>query len=42
LTGYGGSLRIKVNKKSNVYFVVSYGAGSGGTKGFFFNLGEVF
>ncbi len=42
LLGYGGSLRIKVNKKSNVYFILSYGAGTGGAKGFFFNLGEVF
>lgn len=42
LTGYGASLRTKVNKKSNVYFIVSYGLGSGGSKGFFFNLGEVF
>lgn len=42
LPGYGGSLRIKVNKKSNVYFILSYGAGIGGSKGFFFNLGEVF
>ncbi|GGD59363.1 hypothetical protein GCM10011514_24150 [Emticicia aquatilis] len=42
LYGYGGSLRTKVNKKSNVYFILSYGAGSGGAKGFFFNLGEVF
>jgi hypothetical protein len=42
LPGYGVSLRTKVNKKSNVYFIVSYGLGSGGSKGFFFNLGEVF
>ena len=42
LPGYGASLRTKVNKKSNVYFVISYGLGSGGSKGFFFNLGEVF
>lgn len=42
LPGYGASLRTKVNKKSNVYFIVSYGLGSGGSKGFFFNLGEVF
>jgi hypothetical protein len=42
LLGYGASLRVKVNKKSNVYFVLSYGAGKGGAQGFFFNLGEVF
>lgn len=42
LYGYGANIRTKINKKSNVFFVISYGAGSGGTKGFFFNLGEVF
>lgn len=42
LPGYGASLRLKLNKKSNVYFVVSYGMGIGGAQGFLFNFGEMF
>ncbi|AFK04916.1 hypothetical protein Emtol_3790 [Emticicia oligotrophica DSM 17448] len=42
ILGYGASLRTKVNKKSKVYFVVSYGLGKGGARGFFFNLGDVY
>jgi hypothetical protein len=40
--GAGGSFRIKVNKKSNVYFVASYGIGTDKAKGIFFSLGDIF
>ena len=39
-TGFG--LRIKMNKKSNTNFCIDYGFGAGGSKGFSFNLNEVF
>ncbi|MBK9934135.1 MAG: hypothetical protein IPP05_08320 [Cytophagaceae bacterium] len=41
-TGAGASLRIKVNKKSKVYLVASYGIGSKGAKGFSFSLGDLY
>ena len=40
--GYGASGRMKINKKSNVYFVGSLGFGTRGAKGLFFSLGDVF
>ena len=42
LPAYGGGLRFKVNKYSRVNFCVDYGIGIQGSRGFFFNLGEVF
>lgn len=38
----GGGLRFKINKSSNINFAVDYGVGIRGSRGFFFNLGEVF
>ena len=40
--GYGAGLRIKLNKFSNTNVAVDYAFGIGGSRGFFFNLGEVF
>ena len=40
--GYGVGLRIKMNKKSNVNLAVDYGIGTGGSRGFVFNMSEVF
>jgi len=40
--GFGGGLRIKVNKRSNANIAIDYGIGLGGSHGFSFNLGEVF
>ena len=42
IPGYGAGLRIKMNKYSNTNIAVDYGFGIGGSKGFFFNLGEAF
>ncbi len=39
-TGFG--LRIKMNKQSNSNLCVDYGIGTGGSRGFSFNLNEVF
>ena len=41
LTGYGGGLRIKLNKKSGANLCLDYGFGKG-SSGFYVNLGEVF
>lgn len=38
----GGGIRIKINKNSNINFAIDYGVGIRGSRGFFFNLGEVF
>jgi len=38
----GGGLRIKINKHSNSNICIDYGVGTGGSHGFFVNLGEVF
>ncbi|MDF2431945.1 MAG: hypothetical protein JWP44_1576 [Mucilaginibacter sp.] len=38
----GTGLRIKVNKHSNTNICIDYGVGTGGSRGFFVNLGEVF
>lgn len=40
--GYGGSFRMKVNKKSNIYFVASYGFSNSVSRGIFFSLGDIF
>jgi hypothetical protein len=40
--GYGGGLRIKLNKHSGTNLCIDYGFGKDGSKGFFVNLGEVF
>lgn len=42
IPGYGCGLRVKLNKFSNTNLAVDYGFGIGGSRGFFFNLGEVF
>jgi len=42
LPGYGCGLRIKINKDSDTNLAVDYGWGIDGSRGFFFNLGEVF
>jgi hypothetical protein len=39
-TGFG--IRIKANKHSNTNICIDYGVGTGGSHGFFVNLGEVF
>lgn len=39
-TGFG--LRIKINKESNTNLAIDYGFGAEGSRGFFFNLNEVF
>lgn len=38
----GAGIRIKVNKHSNSNICIDYGVGTGGSRGFFVNLGEVF
>jgi hypothetical protein len=38
----GTGLRIKLNKHSNSNICIDYGVGTGGSRGFFVNLGEVF
>ena len=40
--GEGVGLRIKFNKYSDVNFCIDYAVGLNGSRGFFFNLGEVF
>jgi len=42
IPGGGLGLRIKVNKRSNTNIAVDYGFGIDGSRGFIFNLGEVF
>lgn len=42
IPGWGFGLRVKINKFSNTNLAVDYGFGIGGSRGFFFNLGEVF
>ncbi len=39
---YGGGLRFKVNKYSNVNFCIDYGIGTNGSRGFFFDVAEIF
>ncbi len=40
--GYGGGIRIKLNKYSRTNLCLDYGIGQNGSGGFFVNLGEVF
>jgi hypothetical protein len=40
--GGGLGLRIKMNKLSNTNFAIDYGFGVNGSRGFSFNLNEVF
>ncbi|MBS1511756.1 MAG: BamA/TamA family outer membrane protein [Bacteroidetes bacterium] len=40
--GYGGGVRLKLNKHSNTNLCIDYGFGLNGSKGLFLNLGEVF
>lgn len=40
--GEGFGLRIKMNKESNTNFCADYGFGTGGSRGFSFNLNEIF
>ena len=40
--GYGGGVRIKLNKHSGANLCIDYGFGKDGSRGFFVNLGEVF
>ena len=40
--GKGIGLRIKLNKYSDTNLCIDYGWGDGGSRGFFFNVGEVF
>ena len=42
LPGVGFGLRVKLNKTSRVNYSVDYGWGIGGSRGLFFNIGEVF
>lgn len=40
--GWGGGLRLKLNKYSRTNIAIDYGFGLGGSQGLFVNLGEVF
>ncbi len=40
--GSGFGLRVKINKQSNTNFVIDFGFGTEGSRGFSFNLNEVF
>lgn len=40
--GEGFGIRIKLNRYSNTNVAIDYGFGTGGSRGFFFNIGEVF
>ena len=40
--GFGGGIRIKLNKHTGANLCVDYGIGLDGSRGFFVNLGEVF
>jgi len=40
--GYGVGARIKINKRSGTNVAIDYGIGNHGSKGFSFNLGELF
>jgi outer membrane protein assembly factor BamA len=38
----GTGIRVKLNKHSNTNICIDYGVGTGGSRGFFVNLGEIF
>ena len=40
--GFGGGIRLRLNKHSNANLCLDYGIGLNGSQGFFVNLGEVF
>jgi hypothetical protein len=40
--GFGGGLRVKVNKNARTNLAIDYGVGAGGSQGLYFNLNEVF
>ena len=40
--GFGGVIRLRLNKHSNANLCLDYGIGLNGSQGFFVNLGEVF
>ena len=40
--GWGGGIRVKLNKYSRTNLAIDYGFGLGGSQGLFVNLGEVF
>lgn len=42
LPAFGPGLRIKFNKRSDTNIAIDYGIGTGNSRGFFVNLGEVF
>ena len=42
IPGYGLGIRLKMNKFSRSNIAIDYGFGTGGSRGFFVNLGEVF
>ncbi|MGD0582658.1 MAG: hypothetical protein ABR974_06895 [Bacteroidales bacterium] len=42
IPGGGFGLRIKMNKRSNINLCIDYGFGIEGSRGFIFNMGEVF
>jgi hypothetical protein len=42
ILGYGGGLRIKLNKYSGANVCIDYGFGRDGSRGFAVNLGELF
>ncbi len=40
--GFGGGLRVKLNKTARTNLAIDYGFGAGGSQGLYFNLNEVF
>lgn len=40
--GFGGGIRVKVNKNARTNLAIDYGIGAGGSSGLYFNLNEVF
>ena len=40
--GFGGGIRVKVNKNARTNLAIDYGVGAGGSNGLYFNLNEVF
>ena len=40
--GFGGGLRVRLNKKSRTNVCVDYGFGNQGSHGLFINIGEMF
>lgn len=40
--GFGGGLRVKINKNARTNLAIDYAVGAGGSRGLYFNLNEVF